>query len=63
MADKVPQHTHCLVCMKAIPVTETLCSEECKQKYQRLVRRRRLMLYFMYAMLVVFALVVIFVNR
>ena len=59
MTDKVPQHSHCHICGKAIPLTETLCSEECKEKYQRIVKRRRLMVYFMYAMLA--ALVIVFV--
>ncbi|RLF33334.1 MAG: DUF2116 family Zn-ribbon domain-containing protein [Thermoplasmata archaeon] len=52
MVEKIPQHQHCQICGKAIPLGETLCSEECKQKYQNFVRRRKLMLYLMYGMLV-----------
>lgn len=59
MSEKVPQHSHCHICGKAIPLTETLCSEECKEKYQRIIKRRRLMVYFMYAMLA--ALVIVFI--
>ena len=59
MAEKVPQHVHCQICGKTIPVGETLCSEDCKQKYQRILRRRKLMVYLMYGMLA--ALIVIFV--
>ena len=33
MSEIVPQHSHCQICGKTIPVTETLCSEECKEKY------------------------------
>jgi len=51
MAEKIPQHYHCQICGKPIPLGETLCSEDCKQKYQALVRRRRIMLYFMYGIL------------
>lgn len=63
MAEIVPQHTHCLVCGKSIIVGETLCSEQCKQKYNTMLRRRKLMVYLMYGML--FAVIVIFVilNR
>lgn len=59
MAESVPQHSHCQMCGKAIPTKETLCSEECKQKYQTVLRRRKLMVYFMYGILA--ALVVVFV--
>ena len=63
MAENVPQHTHCHVCMKAIPLGEALCSEECRQKYRSMLRRRKLMLYFMYGMLVALLVVVILYNR
>jgi len=51
MADKIPPHNHCHVCMKAIPVNEMYCSEECKQKYFKMQKRRKLMIYFMYGLL------------
>lgn len=59
MVEKITQHQHCHICGKAIPLGETLCSEECRQKYQSLLRRRKLMLYLMYGMLV--AIIVVFV--
>jgi len=59
MAELIPQHTHCHMCGKSIPFGETLCSEDCKQKFQSLVKRRKLILYLMYGMLA--ALIVIIV--
>jgi predicted nucleic acid-binding Zn ribbon protein len=59
MAETGPQHYHCQICGKVIPMGETLCSQECKQKYQSMLRRRKLMLYFMYGILA--ALVIVFV--
>lgn len=59
MVGSVPQHAHCQMCGKSIPYGETLCSEECKQKYQTLLRRRKLIVYLMYGMLA--ALIVFFV--
>lgn len=59
MAETVPQHAHCHMCGKSIPLSETLCSEECKEKYQRLLKRRKLIVYMMYGMLA--ALIVFFV--
>jgi predicted nucleic acid-binding Zn ribbon protein len=51
MATTVPPHGHCMICAKPIPVGETLCSEKCKERYNAMLRRRRLMLYLMYGML------------
>ena len=63
MAEIVPQHAHCLMCGKSIIVGETLCSEQCKQKYNTMLKRRKLIVYLMYGML--FAVIVLFVvlNR
>jgi len=63
MADKIPQHNHCHVCMKAIPIEETLCSEECKQKYQTNLKRRKLMVYFMYGLLAALIIVIVLFNN
>ena len=51
MADIVSQHTHCQMCGKAIPVTETLCSEECKQKYNVMLKKRKMLVYVMYILI------------
>jgi len=54
MAEKVGQHTHCQICGKAIPITETLCSEECKQKYKGMLKKRKILVYVMYGLMFVF---------
>ena len=53
MVEKVSQHTHCQICGKAIPLSETLCSEECKQRYQSMIKKRKLLMYIMYALIFV----------
>ena len=53
MTERVAQHTHCQICGKAIPITETLCSEECKQRYNAMVKKRKLLVYVMYALIIV----------
>jgi len=63
MAEIIPQHSHCHMCGKSIPFGETLCSEECKEKYKNLVKRRRLIMYFMYAMLAVLLVMIVFGPR
>ncbi len=61
MVEKVAQHTHCQICGKAIPITETLCSEECKQRYQTMVKKRKMLVYIMYG-LIAFILVLFLFN-
>jgi predicted nucleic acid-binding Zn ribbon protein len=63
MAELIPQHTHCHMCGKSIPVGETLCSEECKQKFQSLVKRRKLILYLMYGMLAALIVIIVVGGR
>lgn len=59
MIEKVPQHSHCQICGKAIPFSEMLCSEECKQKYNSLIRRRKMITYIMYALIAVVIIVIL----
>ena len=61
MIEKVPQHTHCQICGKAIPITVTLCSEECKQKYQAMVKKRKMLVYIMYALIAVILILFIMI--
>lgn len=58
MTEKVDQHTHCHMCGKVIPISETLCSNDCKDKYQKMVKRRKMFVYLMYV--VIFFIVALF---
>jgi predicted nucleic acid-binding Zn ribbon protein len=53
-AGKLLQHRHCQVCSKAIPLSEEVCSEECRAEFDALVKKRRNFLYIFYAMIAVF---------
>ena len=57
-AQRIPQHKHCMICHKAIPAKEDLCSEECKEKYEQLDRKRRNYMYIMYGL---FAMIIVMV--
>ena len=59
MVEKVAQHAHCHICGKAIPTTETLCSEECKQKYKALLKRNNIYRYILYAAM--FVVLIVFI--
>lgn len=62
MAEKIPQHLHCQICGKAIPYSETelMCSDECKQRYQALTRKRKMWVYIMYALIFIMIAVLLF---
>ena len=59
MAEKIQQHAHCQMCGKAIPVKELLCSEDCKEKYQNLLKKRRKTIYLLYGMILIFFVVIL----
>ncbi len=59
MVEKVGQHSHCQICGKAIPISETLCSDECKQKYRGMIKKRKILMYIMYAL--IFVILIMFV--
>ena len=62
MVEKVAQHTHCQICGKAIPIAETLCSEECKQRYQTMVKKRKMLVYIMYGLIAFILVLFLFGN-
>jgi predicted nucleic acid-binding Zn ribbon protein len=62
MAEKIPQHNHCMMCMKAIPFDERLCSEECRLKYQSVMKKKRYLMLFMWFVIVA-AIVLLMVLR
>jgi predicted nucleic acid-binding Zn ribbon protein len=41
MAEKLIQHRHCRVCEKAIPANEEFCNEECKDKWNQMVKANK----------------------
>lgn len=52
MVEKIPPHNHCHMCMKAIPVGEKLCSEECRQRFNTLTKKRRYIWLFLWAIII-----------
>ena len=62
MTENIPPHTHCQICGKAIPTSEQLCSEECKIKYNALMKRRKLTVYAMYALIGIILVLFLFIR-
>lgn len=63
MAERVPPHGHCQMCGKSVPVGETLCSEDCRQRYNGVLKKRKLIVYFMYGLLAALVLVLVLGGR
>jgi predicted nucleic acid-binding Zn ribbon protein len=62
MVEDIKQHSHCQICGKAIPVSEIHCSEECKNKYLRMMKRRKLIVYAMYGLIGIILVIILFSN-
>jgi len=65
MSEKIPPHKHCHVCGKSIPLTETICSEDCKQKLVLFQKRKKMNYYLIYAFIaIMIALILVsgFIN-
>ncbi|MEF8848140.1 MAG: DUF2116 family Zn-ribbon domain-containing protein [Candidatus Thermoplasmatota archaeon] len=58
MSSKIPQHKHCQICGKAIPLEEKLCSEECKEKYEEMVKKRKILIYILYGAIIIMAIAI-----
>ena len=58
-AQRIPQHKHCLICNKAIPAKQELCSDECEEKYNALKAKQKNWMYVMYAMIFILMVFVV----
>ena len=63
MTEKILQHKHCNICGKAVPAEETFCSDECKEKWDAMVKKRKMMMYIMYGMIAVFIVLILYTSR
>ncbi len=48
---QIPQHSHCKICGKAIPTDETFCSKDCEERFQAMTKKRKILIYVMYALM------------
>ncbi len=57
MVERIAQHKHCKNCDKAIPYKDEFCDESCEALYKgKLQGKKRQLVYFYIAMVVVFML-------
>lgn len=58
MVEKILQHKHCKICEKAILPEEELCSDECKNRWNVILKKRKWTMYFFYGMIALFIILV-----
>jgi predicted nucleic acid-binding Zn ribbon protein len=56
---KLLQHRHCQVCYKAIPLSEEFCSEECSLEFDKMVKKRKNLIYVIYGTMVVMIIILL----
>ena len=44
----VPEHRHCQMCGRVVPVERNFCSRECEEKFEKIIRRRKRLLLILY---------------
>ena len=57
MAERLVQHKHCPVCMKAMSTDKDTCSEDCAVRRKAQVRERKRTMYLFYFSMVVLVIV------
>ncbi len=57
----IPQHGHCQMCGKAIKHGERVCSDKCREEYEKYLKKRKMYIYIMYIALA-FLLVMMFLQ-
>ena len=57
----IPQHSHCQICGKPVPLSETLCSEDCKEKYSNIVKKRKRQIAITYGFIIITFIILLLV--
>jgi predicted nucleic acid-binding Zn ribbon protein len=48
---QIPNHGHCKVCGRAVKFGDDTCSAKCQEQFETVQKKRRNMLWFIYAMM------------
>lgn len=62
MAEKLVQHRHCQMCLKATPLGEEFCNDDCKEKWNQLIKankKKNLIVMVWMVIVVIFAVLIL----
>lgn len=51
MPVQIPNHSHCVICSRAVPYGDKTCSDKCQADLEDLNKRRKRSMYTMYALM------------
>lgn len=56
---QIPNHSHCVICGKAVPFGDKTCSKECEQGLEELNKKRKRSMLTMYVLMGIAMLVLV----
>lgn len=59
MAEKILQHKHCPICGRAILTEEEYCGDKCKNDFESMIRKRKILMYLMYGAIFLFVMIMV----
>ena len=60
-AIQIPNHSHCVICTRAVPHGDKTCSPECQAQFDELQKKRKRSMYVMYGLMAL-AIVVLLLS-
>ncbi|MCD6503187.1 MAG: hypothetical protein DRN30_04320 [Thermoplasmata archaeon] len=61
--ERVPLHSHCVVCGRPIEFGKMFCSEACRESYERMIKARKRLLYISWAIIIVMIIILMVVGK
>ncbi len=62
MAEKLPQHRHCMTCGMAVSPKKEYCSDECKEERLKIIQKKRRQLLLLYAVSIAVVIVAFIIT-
>ena len=51
MAIQIPNHSHCVICSRAVAFGDKTCSDKCETQHQELQKRRKRSMILLYGLM------------
>lgn len=56
---QIPNHSHCVICSRAVPFGDKTCSDKCQKDLDEVNQKRKKSMYMMYALMALAFLVLL----
>ena len=61
--ERIPLHTHCIVCGRPIEFGKMFCSEACRESYERMIKAKRRSIYIMWGVIAAMIVILLILGR